>query len=735
MLQRLPFWPRGVGNQCLLMLVVGALLGSLLPSSAGWLDPVGVIFLQVSQIVVMPYLICQLIVGLGKLSQASLRQLLSNGTVVLIGIWVLGGLFVLLLPLSLPQLVYSGFFYSQIFRTPADPDLLRTYIPDNIFTALAADNFPASVLFSAVLGVLLQSMDNRGDLLPALEVIRGVFERLNKLVVKIIPYGILALSAKAFASLSLEQLIRIQGFFQLSLLALVGLSLLLAGLLVALTPLDLGAIWRISRGPLALTASSANLLIALPMLVENLREELGRCPAAQARPERAAEAARELAPLVSIGFSLPSLGQVVSLLFLPFAGWYMDKPLGTAGTLRMLATGIPASVAGIKSVVRQELQKAGLPLDLRQLIDLNGVWLYRVEKVLALEGLVVLGVLVYMQAIGALRLRPLRLLLSLVSALGLTGALALGSRAALAQALGGTYSNDRKLLALSPLVAGPAPASLAGPRAEAVTLQAIVRRGVLRVGLREDGLPWAYRNSAGRLVGYDVDLMQTLARSLGVRLEVLRAPLSQLESLLDQQRIDMAVGGIQVSPQRALRHRISRGYQRVHMGLVVPDAKVGFIQDLQGRRLGRPLEIAVSDQQAITPELRDQIARSLAGPQGQLTVNLIPIASKDAFFSPQGQRSFDALFTSAEGGSAWAVIHPRTTLLASFQDAIANDVVILVAGDDPTLVAYIDTWLAREQSRGLMDRLFRHWILVQDDVRADALEPGPAAPPAENGQG
>ena len=56
-------WPRSIGNQCLLMLPLGLMVGLLWPEAAEMLKPVGRVFLQASQIVVMPFLICELVVG------------------------------------------------------------------------------------------------------------------------------------------------------------------------------------------------------------------------------------------------------------------------------------------------------------------------------------------------------------------------------------------------------------------------------------------------------------------------------------------------------------------------------------------------------------------------------------------------------------------------------------------------------------------------------------------------
>jgi len=88
----LSLWPRQIGNQCLLLLVTGVLVGLLAPTAALALKPLGLAFLQASQIVVMPFLICELIVGFGGLGSGSLQRLLRGGVVVLLGLWLLGGL-------------------------------------------------------------------------------------------------------------------------------------------------------------------------------------------------------------------------------------------------------------------------------------------------------------------------------------------------------------------------------------------------------------------------------------------------------------------------------------------------------------------------------------------------------------------------------------------------------------------------------------------------------------------
>jgi len=712
--QLLRLWPRQIGNQCLLMLGAGAVLGWFAPAHVQWLQPLATVFLQASQIVVMPFLICELIVGFGRLTPGSLGQLARRGGLILLALWLAASVLVIALPQFLPPLVTSEFYHAGLFEVQQPRDLLATYLPDSIFTALADDNFPAVVLFSCVLGILLQGLEDRDQLLRPLAVMRDVFKRLNKLVVRLIPFGIFALIAINVARFDGGQLIRIQGFFVLCLISFVVLTLLGTASILYLTPLPLHTLWQIVKGPLALTASSANLLIALPMLVSNLQEQLPAALELDASDRQVQEMGEELAPLVSLGFSLPTLGQVASLMFIPFSAWYVDRSLDPQTTAQMLLGAIPATVSGLKAVVKQELINLGLPLDLQQLVYINGEWLYRFDKVLGLEGLVVLAVLAYALGVGSWRPLPLRALGSLAAAVAITGALGWGSRLSLAAALAGRYHNDDRLLALSSTRTGQKPLERTTPwPPEPVNLKAIQSRGVLRVGLQDDALPWAYRNASGNLVGFDVDLLKSLAKNLGVQLELRLGTLKSLEAELNRNQLDLVAGGIQNTPNRAIHHELSRSYQSVNLALVVADARVRELQGGEQAAVARPITLAVEDDSLISYGLEAQIAKSLGDQRQRARVTLVPIESSQVFFSPEGQRRFDGLLVPAEAGAGLAVLHPQTSLITPFGRELSSELVWMVGGRDSGFRRYLNGWLTREISLGRIQELFKYWILLK----------------------
>jgi hypothetical protein len=79
---------------------------------------------------------------------------------------------------------------------------------------------------------------------------------------------------------------------------------------------------------------------------------------------------------------------------------------------------------------------------------------------------------------------------------------------------------------------------------------------------------------------------------------------------------------------------------------------------------------------------------------------------------------YDALITTAEGGASWAVLHPRLTMLPLFGNSLPSELVVLVGGSDRAFLDFVDDWLARQESRGRLEMLFRHWVQVAGPLSA-----------------
>jgi cyclohexadienyl dehydratase len=92
-------------------------------------------------------------------------------------------------------------------------------------------------------------------------------------------------------------------------------------------------------------------------------------------------------------------------------------------------------------------------------------------------------------------------------------------------------------------------------------LQAVKARGVLRVGATGDYKPMSFRDGAtGKYHGFDAELAEELARSLGVKLEYVHTTWPTLMDDTLDRKFDLALCGITITPERQRRALMSDGY-------------------------------------------------------------------------------------------------------------------------------------------------------------------------------
>jgi cyclohexadienyl dehydratase len=82
-------------------------------------------------------------------------------------------------------------------------------------------------------------------------------------------------------------------------------------------------------------------------------------------------------------------------------------------------------------------------------------------------------------------------------------------------------------------------------------LDAIVKRGTLRVGMTGDYAPFsAFDPATSTFHGFDVDMAESLGKALGVRVEYVRTVWPRLAQDFDADRFDIAMGGVSITPER-----------------------------------------------------------------------------------------------------------------------------------------------------------------------------------------
>ena len=660
-------------------------------------------FVKLLQMMVLPYVTVSIVASLGSLRPSELRMLGLRAAAVIGGLWLVALAFAFLVPLTFPQVQNASFFSSSLVERRADFNFIDLYIPANPFNSLANNVVPAVVLFSVILGIAVVGVPRRERLLDVLQVARDAISASTRFVTRLTPYGLFAIAATAAGTLGVEQLSRLQIY----LVAYVAVALMvslwvLPGLVAALTPIRARDVLGESRNSLITAFIAGDLFIVLPGLMQASQTLLARLSPGDEEPGRLTEV------IVPASFNFPHSGKLLSLSFIPFAGWFADAPIRLSDYPQLALAGLVTFFGSLTAAVPFLLDLFRIPADTFQLFLATGVINSRVGSLVAAVHTLTVALLVACAVTGHLRWRRGRLVSYAAVSVALAVLVLGGTRLLFATGLSQPYSKDSVLASMhllrEPVAATVARTPAPAPVTNLPPLETIDARKVLRVGYLPEALPFAFFNSRGDLVGYDVELAHRLAREMGVTLAFVPVDRERLAEQLAEGYCDIVMSGVVVTTNRAREVLFSDSYLDETLAFVVPDDQRDQYASWDAIRERGAVTIAVPDVPYYVRMLRDLLPRA---------VIQVRAAAVGPLFDRTVTRA-DALALGAERASAWTLIHPAYSVVVPGPDPIRVPLAYPIGKRDQQLAAFVNTWIALKRKDGTLDAVYKHWILGQD---------------------
>jgi Na+/H+-dicarboxylate symporter/ABC-type amino acid transport substrate-binding protein len=689
--------------QILLGLVFGILTGLFLGEIAAPFSVAGDIFIALLQMTVLPYIVVSLMGNLGRISWSESRGLLIAAMVVLATLLLLGVIALITVPLAFPKWASASFFSPGLVQSPQALDLVALYIPANPFGSLANNVVPAAVLFSILLGIGLSGIKGNDGLLQALDVIADALNRINKMVIRLTPLGVYAIAAGIAGTVVFEEISRLQAYLITYTVVAVLLSFLVLPLLVnAVTPFKYRDLLAIPRDTLITIFATGKIIVVLPQLIDNVNELFRRY---DLEDEETQTSTRILLPLA---YPFPNLGTYTILMFVPFSAWYLGRSFDLSDDLVFQAGAVLSSFVAPIIGIPFLLDLVQLPADMMELFVMSTVYTDRVRVVLGAMHLLTLAIVAIAISRGAFTVNLRKLARAgTVSLLVVLASLFL-IRGYLGQALGDTYSGAQDLVEMRwmdrPVAARVFHDSLpeVEPQVGEMTrLELTERRGTLRVGYLANSLPFAFRNEAGEVVGFDIELAHHLASDLGLKLELVRIEKKAINGLLDTGQIDIVMSGLAVTPGRLKQWNFSASPLDLTLGFLVQDHRRNDFRSLEAVQNMTALRLGVVQSDAAFIRYA-----KLSLPH----VEFKNLESPRAFL--RGERpDLDAVLYSAEGGSAWTLIYPDFAVQVPHPLAAKVPMGYPLPTNDPSWARYVSQWIKLNQKNGTIDAVFHHWIL------------------------
>lgn len=709
--------PRSFAAQCGVALVLGVMLGVGFGPRIAFLKPFGDILARVTVMLVLPYLVFELTGLFGSLGTPALRALMRGGGLLFGFGLAIAALEIVLLPLILPDIPYSPPFDPRLLETRQTPSLLDAFLPENIIEALADGNFTAIVLFSAALGLTIQRMDRRDEILAVVLPMRRLFTEFFCLALELLtPVGILSIVAVGIGTqdpADTQKLVGLLVMFAVSLL--VNGLVLYPGLYLASTRFGLPALVRIIRDPVIISVTTGNILLALPIVCRNLEQFIVATREGDVDERPTIDG---LTAIASLGLLIFSIGEHLNLLFLPFAAWFKGTPLSIDQTLTLLVTALPASLGAPGAAISEGIAALGLPAEMLNLYFAVGDWITRIGCIETVVGTTT-GVLLLLAAERHhVRCRVPMVLGTVVVSIGLGLGTGMLGHHLMTRFLEGAGTSPDLLLSRPTLFPKLKPVLLATPPPGESSAETARPRGQpLRTGIVTNNPPWIFLNRHGEWTGHDVDLLKSISRMLDTPLELLPGDLPYLEGLLQSNQLDCVVGGIEQGSVMATPLRRQIGCEEVPLAMLVRDREIRELVSRLDRKSRMEIRVAVvrsSQDHATEMMVRSHLTR----PETRHRVRFIPIDSVTDFINAE-QPSADVLLTTAEAGSSLAILHPDHSMLPIFGKEIRTRIVLLISDQFPGGQDAAEDLMSQATALGLQRRLWDYWYRLRNPDHAE----------------
>lgn len=695
-----------LSTRVLIGLLLGIVSGIFFGELIGFLEDVGLVYIRLLQMTVIPYIFVSLILALGRLDRAEIKVLAVRAGSMMLVIWMVVMGLVMLAPLMFPQWQSASFFSASVVQVPEPVNLIELYIPANPFHALANTIVPAIVLFSIVVGVALTGIQDKDRLLDVMSVIADSLSAITRFVVRLAPLGVFCLMAAAAGTMSVEMLSTMEVYLVAYVLIwAVAAFWLLPGLVAAITPLRYRDVVGPARDALVTAFGVGSLLVVLPIISMSAKKIMDQAGVTSEKRDSIVDV------IVPACFSFPTAGILLSGIFILFTAWFIDQPLEIT---QYPAFGISAVIAffGATTIsVPFLLDLYQLPADMFNIFILSNTVTARFAVMLAAMHTLVLAVLVSWSVTRSLQFRWGKITRYLLVLLLLVALVLVGGRAFLRTGIHFEYKQYQQFIEMDLMTdrvnstIRDSSAPIDDSTESTNGLDRVIQRGVLRVGYFPDGLPYVFRNAQGRMVGLDVELLHQFAGDLDVALEFVRIDRTEVSERLNDRAVDIVMSGLGMTSGHALQVEYSRPYQYQTLALVVKDYRRRDFSDRAAVQAMPQLRIAIP-----ATSYYMELAASFL-PQAEL----VPVQSPRTFFRDEAG-DVDALIFSAEAGSAWTLVYPAFSVTVLHPSNIRIPLVAAVRRGDRGFVEAINRWFELREADSTIDRAYERWILGRDDA-------------------
>ncbi len=265
------------------------------------------------------------------------------------------------------------------------------------------------------------------------------------------------------------------------------------------------------------------------------------------------------------------------------------------------------------------------------------------------------------------------------------------------------------LLALTFCLAGPGYGqSIKQQLAQESTLEDVVRRGVLKVGM-DTFLPWAMKDKKGDYIGFEIDVATRLAEDMGVEVEFVPTKWAGIIPALLTSKFDVIIGGMGITPQRALKVNFTIPYDYSGMSIVAHREKAAGFTSLADFN---------KEDVEIASKLGTTAAAAAKRYLPKATIRLYDDEAQT--YQELRNGKVHAVVASAPRPAFEAIKYSDTLFLPVTETFAKEPIGFAIRKGDPDMLAFFNSWIRNVNLEGWLEERHQYWFETRD--WADKIE-------------
>ena len=230
-------------------------------------------------------------------------------------------------------------------------------------------------------------------------------------------------------------------------------------------------------------------------------------------------------------------------------------------------------------------------------------------------------------------------------------------------------------------------------------LQRILTSGELRVGVSGNQPPLNMRSRSGNVIGLEIELVQALASSMGLRATLVQKNFAELLPALERGDVDLVISGMTITPERNARVAFAGPYLISGKSVLSKSKRVASVE---------------------TPGELDDPSRSYAALAGSTSeafvrdilprARLVSTPDYDAAVALVLSDEVDAMVADYPICALSILRHPEAGLSMLTTPFTLEPLGIALPAGDPLFVNLVENYLSTLEGTGLLTQLKAKWF-------------------------